>query len=84
LAQDAGQPVENVFSFCSCYNHSVLFIISTNIASFSVIQVSSLHFSNADGLASASGISEGLINRHASDQSNPTVHLITAYFPSDN
>lgn len=59
-------------------------IISTIISAFSVIQVSSLHFSNADGLASASEISEGLINRHGSDQSNPIVHLITAYFPSDN
>ena len=83
----------NVFSSCSCQHHSVLFIIhcfvfvaiiSIIISAFSVIQVSSLHFSNADGLASASEISEGLINRHGSDQSNPIVHLITAYFPSDN
>jgi hypothetical protein len=42
----------------------------TLLSSFSIIQVSSVHFSNANHLASAAGINEGWLNRHGSVQSH--------------
>ena len=64
LAHVARQPVET-------QSHAVFICyINTNAAPISVIQVSSVHFSNTDGLAPAAGINEGWLNRHGSLQSH--------------